>query len=43
MRIMEIFHLDDMTPGQRAEVLELRTEKASLEDVFLELEGDGNA
>ena len=26
MRIMEIFHLDDMTPGQRAEVLELRTE-----------------
>ena len=23
---MEIFHLDDMTPGQRAEVLELRTE-----------------
>ena len=26
MRIMEIFHLDDMTPGQRAEVLALRTE-----------------
>lgn len=23
---MEIFHLDDMTPGQRAEVLALRTE-----------------
>ena len=26
MRIMEIFHLDDMTPGQRAEVLALCTE-----------------
>lgn len=26
MRIMEIFHLDDMIPGQRADVLELRTE-----------------
>ena len=26
MRIMEFFHLDDMTPGQQAEVLELRTE-----------------